>query len=94
MASRTAHVTLACLLLSGPAAPCFAAVKTDVVEMLNGNRITCEVRKLERGKLTVKTDGIGTISIEWDDVVHVASATNYEVETELRPAVHRVNRTE
>jgi hypothetical protein len=80
MASRTAHVTLGCLLLSGPAAPCFAAVKTDIVEMLNGDRITCEVRKLERGKLTVKTDGIGTISIEWDDVVHVASATTYDVE--------------
>ena len=51
----------------------FAAVKTDIVELVNGDRITCEIKKLDRGKLTVKTDGLGTISIEWDDILHITS---------------------
>ena len=38
----------------------FAAAKTDVVELVNGDRITCEIKKLDRGKLSVKTDGLGT----------------------------------
>jgi hypothetical protein len=63
-----------------PAAPCLAAVKTDIVELVNGDRVTCEIRKLERGKLTVKTDGIGTIAIEWDDIARVTSTTTYDIE--------------
>jgi hypothetical protein len=57
-----------------------AAVKTDVIELVNGDRITCEIKKLDRGKLTVNTDGIGTISIEWDDVLHISSTARYDVE--------------
>ena len=74
------RLALAAVLLGVSAAPCLAAVKTDVVELANGDRITCEIRKLERGKLTVKTDGLGTISIEWDDVARVTSAAIYDVE--------------
>jgi hypothetical protein len=62
------------------AAPLDAAQRTDVVELLNGDRITCEIRTLDRGKLTVKTDGIGTIAIEWDDVARVTSASSFDVE--------------
>jgi len=72
--------TLAIILLLCRGVPCLAAVKTDVVELSNGDRITCEVKKLERGKLTVKTDGIGTIAIEWDDIARITSAANYDVE--------------
>jgi hypothetical protein len=68
------------VLLLGLADPILAAPKTDVVELLNGDRITCEIRKLDRGKLTVKTDGIGTIAIEWNDVGRVASTASYDVE--------------
>jgi len=68
------------LVLLCRAVPCLAAVKTDIVELSNGDRITCEVKKLERGKLTVKTDGIGTIAIEWDDIARVTSTANYDVE--------------
>jgi putative salt-induced outer membrane protein YdiY len=57
-----------------------AAKKTDVVELVNGDRITCEIRKLDRGRLTVKTDGIGTVSVEWDDVANIASAATYDIE--------------
>jgi putative salt-induced outer membrane protein YdiY len=73
---------LSVLLLLCRADPGEAAIKTDVVELRNGDRITCELRKLERGKLTVKTDGLGTIAIEWDDVAQVASKATYDVELE------------
>ena len=63
------------------ASPAFAQ-KTDVVELINGDRITCEIQKLVRGKLSVKTDGLGTISIEWDDVARVTSTAAYDVELE------------
>jgi hypothetical protein len=70
------------LLVGGRALPAAAAAKTDVIELLNGDRVTCEIRKLERGKLTVKTDGMGTMSIEWDDIERVTSPTRYDIELE------------
>jgi hypothetical protein len=70
-------LTIACWLGAGGTA---AAQKTDLVELRNGDRVTCEIQKLDRGKLTVKTDGIGTISIEWDDVERVTSTASYDVE--------------
>src|SRR5215204_5576072 len=73
-------LAVACLFVCSTAAPCVAAVKTDIVELRNGDRITCEIRKLERGKLTVKTDGLGTVAIEWDDVERVSSKASYDVE--------------
>jgi hypothetical protein len=73
-------VVLTAVIVCAPGRPAGAATKTDVVELANGDRITCEIRRLERGKLTVKTDGIGTISIEWDDISRVSSAAAYDVE--------------
>jgi hypothetical protein len=60
------HAATAVVLLLLLADSATGATKTDVVELRNGDRITCEIRKLERGKLTVKTDGLGTIAVEWD----------------------------
>ena len=59
-----------------------AAQKTDIVELVNGDRLTCEIQKMDRGKVTAKTDGLGTLSIEWDDVVRVSSIAVYDVELE------------
>ena len=73
------RVALALAILVAGAPPAFAA-KTDIVELINGDRITCEIKKLDRGKLTVKTDGLGTISIEWDDIQHIASAAQFNLE--------------
>ena len=39
--------------------------KTDIVSLKNGDRVTGEIEELQRGKLTVKTDSMGTVSIEW-----------------------------
>ena len=76
------HAATAVVLLLLLADSAAGATKTDVVELRNGDRITCEIRKLERGKLTVKTDGLGTIAVEWDDVERVSSKASYDVELE------------
>lgn len=56
------------------------AAKTDVVVMLNGDRITCELKVLQRGKLQVKTDGLGTVDVEWNRVRSVTAGGLFEVE--------------
>jgi hypothetical protein len=62
-----------------PRGPAGAREKTDVVYFTNGDRILCEIKKLERGKLTVKTIRFGTIGIEWDNIAYIESAHSYEV---------------
>jgi len=57
-----------------------AREKTDVVHFTNGDRIHCEIKTLKRGKLTVKSIGFGTISIEWDKIVHIESDHVYRLE--------------
>lgn len=57
-----------------------AAPKTDVLVFNNGDRLTGEVKGLERGKLSFKTDATGTIEIEWDKVASVRSDQYLEVE--------------
>ena len=62
--------------------PGFGAAKTDIVIFGNGDRLTGEVKSLERGRLRFNTDATDTISIEWDDVGHLTSNQNMQVETE------------
>ena len=71
---------VALVLSTALSSTAFAAAKTDIVELKNGDRITCEIKKLERGKLTVKTDGVGTISIEWDDIQRLTSTARFDLE--------------
>lgn len=61
------------------ASPAFGAM-TDVVVLRNGDRLTGEVRQVDRGSLTFKTDDIGTIAIEWDKVKSVSASATFEVE--------------
>lgn len=58
------------------------AAKTDVVVLKNGDRLTGEVKKLEYGKLSFKTDDMGTVRIEWDNVAEVVAKEQFEVELE------------
>ncbi len=59
------------------------AEKTDRVILENGDRITGEVKRLEYGKLSFKTDDMGTLSIEWDKIRSVtALVKNFRVELE------------
>ena len=45
-----------------------AAPKTDVIEFLNGDHLTGEVKSLQQGILTFKTDMMSTVSIKWEHV--------------------------
>jgi hypothetical protein len=65
------------LLLSSP----LFAAKTDVVEMRNGDHLTGEIQSLERGLLKFSTDHMGTVDIEWQEVVRVKSDQVLQVES-------------
>jgi hypothetical protein len=69
-------VVLALALLASPA----LAAKTDVVVLRNGDRLTGEVQQLERGRLQLKTDDLGTVEIEWDKITSVAAAAPFDVD--------------
>jgi hypothetical protein len=53
----------------------------DVVRFGGGDRLTGEVKGLERGKLSFDTDATGTIDIEWENVESIASNQFFEVWT-------------
>jgi hypothetical protein len=57
-----------------------ARSKTDVVILENGDHITGEIKKLERGKLSLKTDWMGTLEIEWKRIEKIESEFFFEVE--------------
>ena len=60
--------------------PCASYAKTDVVIFGNGDRLTGEIKSLERGQLRFKTDATDTISIKWDKVEFISSDHNIQVE--------------
>jgi len=45
-----------------------AAPKTDVVVLVNGDRITGEIKSLEYNQLKLSTYHMGTLYIEWDKI--------------------------
>jgi hypothetical protein len=57
-----------------------AAPKTDVVEFLNGDHLTGEVKGLQQGILTFKTDMMSTVSIKWEHVRSLKTSQYLEVE--------------
>ncbi len=66
------------LLLSATA---HAQGRTDVVTLANGDRITGEVVRLDRGRLEFKTDDAGTLYLEWDKLSSVVATRQVEVLT-------------
>jgi hypothetical protein len=56
------------------------AEKTDIVYLKNGDRVTGEVKSLDRGILEFSTDHMGTIYIEWSDIQEIISRTGQAVE--------------
>ena len=77
---RLSWVLIAALVILS--VPAFGADQKDVVVIINGDRLTGEVKSLNRGKLRFKTAATDTISIEWDDVAFLSSSQNIQVETE------------
>ena len=56
------------------------AAKTDVVMLVNGNAVTGEIESLEFGSLRYDTDSMGTVSIDWEDIVSITSNQQLQVE--------------
>jgi hypothetical protein len=67
------------LALSSPAWS--SGVKTDIVVLKNGDRITGEIKRLQARLLEFSTDAMGTILIEWRYIQQVISDKNQSVET-------------
>ena len=76
MVCRDAAILI--LLVSVPA---YAQGRNDVVTLGNGDRITGEVVRLERGRLEFKTDDAGTLYLEWDKLSSVVAPRLVEVTT-------------
>jgi hypothetical protein len=56
------------------------AAKTDIVFLKNGDRVTGEVKSLEKGKLEFSTDHMGTVHIECEDIQEIVSDIGQTVE--------------
>jgi hypothetical protein len=65
------------------ATPGFARNKNDVVVMKNGDRLTCEIKGLEDGVLSVSLDYVdGTVSLQWSKVARLESAQKFIIKTQ------------
>ena len=69
------------ILLSS--SPLFARDNTDVIVMKNGDHITCEIKALNAGVLSIKLSYVqGTIGVQWSQVVRLQSDQLFLVRTE------------
>ncbi|WP_129645170.1 DUF481 domain-containing protein [Peristeroidobacter agariperforans] len=77
--------------LSGPASILLLALcsycttatareKADVLTMRNGDRLTGQIVVMQFGKLSLKTDYLGTATIEWLDIARAESPQQFIVE--------------
>jgi len=86
--ARPAAGCSAPLVLASALVACFAvtdaasAAKSDIILFKNGDRLTGEVKTLDRGKISFDTDAAGVIKLEWDDIEQLYSNTTYEVALE------------
>ena len=56
------------------------AARTDNVLLINGNTVTGEIEELEFGDLEYSTDSMGTVHIDWEDVVAITTNRRLQVE--------------
>ena len=78
MIKSLSNLLASALLLAVPA---FAlAAKTDAVLLVNGNTVTGEIKSLDFGALRYSTDSMGTVSIDWEDIVSITTRQTLQVE--------------
>lgn len=78
--SKRLAVTGMVLLLVLPEAFAGGRKNTDIVYMKNGDKITCEIKSLEHGQLTVKPDySNGNVALDWTKVDHIESSQGFVV---------------
>jgi len=56
------------------------AAKTDIIVLANGNAVTGEIKALDFGSLEYSTDSMGTVFVDWEDVVGITSNQQLQVE--------------
>ena len=79
--SRLACVVLLCCTVVAPISASRAAPKTDVVYFNNGDRLTGEIKGLEKGRLELSTSTAGTVNIEWDKIARIETGQYLDLET-------------
>lgn len=77
--SGRALTKLALLLLLGGQAGTAFAQDDDVLVTANGDRLTGEIKSLDRGMLRFDTDATDTISVKWTHVAALVSTQNFRV---------------
>jgi hypothetical protein len=78
---RLVRVLVVLSITLGASVTVAAQPKTDVVTLANGDRLTGEVKSLDRGRLEFSTDDAGTLYLEWDKLVSVVATRQVEVVT-------------
>jgi hypothetical protein len=58
----------------------WARDKTDLVWLANGDRLTGAIKKLEHGQLTLSTNSMGSVLIEWADILRIESNFPFQFE--------------
>jgi len=56
------------------------AQKTDVITLINTDRITGDLKSMRSGLLQLSTNNMGTINIEWDKVKEIRTDKFYQIE--------------
>jgi hypothetical protein len=79
--ARLVDALLVLLLVLAACGSAEGRARTDVVTLVNGDRITGEVKRLDRGQLEFKTDDVGTLYVEWDKVASLEASRAFEVGT-------------
>jgi len=68
------------LLAAGALATSAAArERNDVVLLVGGDRIACEIIELDAANLSLRTPAFGTVNVDWPDVVGLVSIQLFEV---------------
>ncbi len=57
------------------------AQKNDTIYLLNGDRITGEIKSFDKGLLLLSTDAMKKVNIEYEDIGSMFSNKNYEFRT-------------
>jgi hypothetical protein len=78
MGTWRARILVALIILSA-CGSASARPKTDTVVLKNGDRVTCEIKMLSRGKLEVSTDSMDKLYIEWADIDSLRSGYYFRV---------------
>jgi putative salt-induced outer membrane protein YdiY len=73
-------ISSAAVCLLGMCATASARDKADVIVMRNGDRLTGQILVMQYGKLSLKTDYLGTALIEWLDIARAESPQQFVVE--------------